>query len=203
MPGWFSDTLLFHHCIPVERVRHRTICRPDTRFSDPDFRPAYQWLEDQIGFAPFFFSVGCDLSAIRLTGYDDNWRVWKGSRVVRGKRQEILRRHGEFPNLALFSFEDIDGIFMDYGAWHIALNSCRGSRPVSTAEERMIFKPSWSRARWIRAARGTTHSIQLVAPELPLDRAARVSVRNTKTRDLLAATGFLNPVVLRIPVLRH
>jgi len=198
----FPDTLLFHHCIPVKNVTFGTIARPDRRFADRSFRPACTWLAERIGFYPFFVAAGCDEHAVRMTGYEDNWRVWMASRVVRGKRREIYRRRGEFPNLALFSFENIEGIFMDYGSWHIALNSCRGNRLVTAAEERMIFKPSWTKARWIRAARSGTHSVQLVSQQLPLASAARVFVRNRATQRQLAAMGFPDPVVMRIPVNR-
>lgn len=198
----FPDELLFHHCMPVQNVTFGTIQRPDRRFSHWHFRPAYDWLTERIGFFPFFFAVGCDEHAVRMTGYEDNWRVWMASTVVRGTRREIYRRRGEFPNLALFSFDEMDGIFMDYAYWDIALNACMGNRPVTAEEVQKMFKPSWTRARWIRAARSGTHSVQLVAPGLPLERSAHVSVRNRATQQRLAAMGFPEPVVLRIPVNR-
>lgn len=198
----FPAELLFHHCMPVRNVMFSTMARPDRRFARRTFRPAYHWLAERIGFFPFFFAVGCDEDAVRMTGYEDNWRAWMASTVVRGKRREIYRRRGEFPNLALFSFESMDGIFMDYAYWDIALNACMAGRPVSATEELRMFKPSWSRARWIRAARSGTHAVQLVAPFLPLETASRVSVRNQATKRRLAAMGFPEPVVLRIPVNR-
>lgn len=182
-------------------MRYRTL-QPNRKYSDRHFRSAYKWLEDEIGYYPFFFSVGSDESAIRMTGYDDNWRVWMGCRCIRGKSRNIYRTHGEFPNLALFSFENIEGIFMDYGSWHIALNSCMNGNTVTDAERKMIFKPSWTKSRWIRAARNCTHSVQLAARELPLEGAQRVYVRNIKTRKKIRQMGFPDPEVVRIPLVR-
>jgi hypothetical protein len=163
----------------------------------------YEWLEHEIGFYPFFFSVGTDESALHMTGYDDNWRVRTGCSFVRGKRRNLYRHKGQFPNLALFSFEKIEGTFMDFQSWHIALNAVMNQNTVTAAERKMIFKPSWDRARWIRAARNGTHSVQLVAPVLPLEQATRVYVRNKGTRMRLCQMGFPDPEVKRVPVLRY
>jgi len=194
------EQLLFHHCIPVDKIRNR-IFRANRNYSDRSFRPAYEWLEEEIGYYPFFFSVGSDESAIRMTGYEDNWRVLTGSRIIRGERKNIYRKRGKFPNLALFSFEMMGGIFMDYGSWHIALNACMNGRYVTDAEKKMIFKPSWNRNRWIRAARTSSHSVQLAAAVLPLDEAKRVYVRNLETGERLRLMGFPDPEVKRIPVI--
>nr|WP_320160756.1 hypothetical protein [uncultured Methanoregula sp.] len=93
------------------------------------------------------------------------------------------------------------GIFMDYGSWHIALNACMNGRYVTDAEKKMIFKPSWNRNRWIRAARTSSHSVQLAAAVLPLDEAKRVYVRNLETGERLRLMGFPDPEVKRIPVM--
>ncbi len=176
--------------------------RPNRSFSYRDFRTVYEWLESEIGYYPFIFSVGTDESAIRMTGYDDNWRVWTGCRSVGGKRRDLYRNKGQFPNLALFSFEKIEGTFMDFQSWHIALNAVLNQKTVTAAERNMIFKPSWGRARWIRAARNGTHAVQLVAPVLPLEQATRVYVRKTETRISLRQMGFPDPEVKRVPVVR-
>ncbi|MFA4849858.1 MAG: hypothetical protein WC626_09045 [Methanoregula sp.] len=194
------EHLIFHHCIPTENVRYRTF-RPNRNYSDRYFRPAYEWLEEVIGYYPFFFSVGSDEAAIRMTGYDDNWRVLTGTRIINGKRKNSYRKAGEFPNIALFSFDHMDGIFMDYGSWHIALNACMNGRHVTEAERKMIFKPSWSRNRWIRAALTGTHPVQLAAAVLPLKEAKRTYVRNLKTGKRLRLMGFPDPEVKRIPVI--
>ena len=64
----------------------------------------------------------------------------------------------------------------------------------------MIFKPSWTRRRWLQAALKGTHSVQLVAPELPLHRAAHVYVRNLKTKRYLERMGFSEIEVMRLKV---
>jgi hypothetical protein len=178
-------------------VKYCTI-RADPAFSHPHFLPAYEWLEDELGFYPLFCSAGRSESAIRMTGYQDNWKVWICSRFEEGKCRNFYRRKGEFPNLALLSFDDLDGVFMDYDYWHIALTACQRGDPVTDREKRMIFKPSWTKGRWIRAARDDTRGVQLVAPELPLHEASEVRVRNNATRRLLEDRGFCNVRVFRI-----
>jgi len=137
-----------------------------------------------------------------MTGYDDNWRVWTGCRSVGGKRRTLYRNKGQFPNLALFSFENIEGVFMDFQSWHIALNTCMNGGSVSEAERRMIFKPSWTRSRWLSASRKGTHRVQLVAPAVPLHRAEHGYVRNSVTRFILEKRGFTNTEVKRVKVER-
>ena len=45
-----------------------------------------------------------------------------------------------------------------------------------------------------------THSVNLVAPELPLHLAKHVFVRNYETRRYLEKMGFTDVDVLRVPV---
>jgi hypothetical protein len=195
MPG----ALLFHHCIPLDQVRFCTLL-PDRKYSNKNFLSAYEWFEEEIGFYPFFFSVGMSEAGIAMTGYDDNWRVRGGREFPDGTYDMVYRRQGEFPNLVLFSFADLEGVFMDYVKWHIALNACMGGRKVTGTDMKMIFKPSWSRSRWLQAARNGTHDIQLAAPKLPLDQATRIWVRNTRTREILLSRGFRDPEVKRVLV---
>ena len=176
------------------------VLQPDRRLSDPDFLPAYEWLEKEIGYYPLFFAVGETESAITMTGYEDNWRVWTGGEHIDGIYRKIYRHKGEFPNLALFSFAQIDGIFMDFQSWHIALNACMNGGSVTSTERRMIFKPSWTRSRWIHAARKGTHHVQLVAPGIPLHLAERGYVRNAGTRLMLEMRGFTRIEVKRVEV---
>ena len=185
--------------MPVGQVKHGTILA-DPSFSYPGFMPAYEWLDDELGFFPLFCAVGVSDAVIMMTGYADNWRVLTGGEFVFGKYQKIYRREGEFPNLALFSFEHVEGVFMDFMSWHIALNACMNGRTVSNAEKKMIFKPSWTKSRWIRASLHETHRVQLVTQELPLDTALKVRVRNSTTRHLLEGMGFRNVTTLRTPV---
>jgi hypothetical protein len=195
----FPKEPYYHHCMPVAQVKHGTILA-DPAFSYPGFMPAYEWLDDELGFFPLFCAVGVSDAVIRMTGYADNWRVLTGGEFVFGKYQKIYRREGEFPNLALFSFDHIDGVFMDFMSWHIALNACMNGRAVSNAEKKMIFKPSWTKSRWIQAALHESHSVQLVTQELPLDTALKVRVRNAATRQLLEEKGFRNAEIFRLRV---
>jgi hypothetical protein len=195
-----SEELLFHHCIPVDAVRFGTL-QPDRKYSDPDFLPAYEWVEKITGFFPIFYAVGQIDAVVPMTGYADNWRFLTGGEMINGRYQKIFNRRGNFPNFALFSFDTIDGIFMDFQSWHIALNACMNGGSVTSAEQRMIFKPSWTRSRWIRAALNGTHSVQLVAPELPLTLAKRGYVRNTKTKRIVERMGFPEITVKRVKVM--
>lgn len=176
------------------------VFEPDRRLSDPFFRMAYEWLEKEIGYYPVFFAVGEIESVLWMTDYDDNWRVWTGGERARGTYRKMFRHKGEFPNLVIFSFSEIDGIFMDFQSWHIALNACMNGGSVSEAERRMIFKPSWTRSRWISASRKGTHRVQLVAPAVPLQCAERGYVRNSITCLMLEKRGFTNIEVKRVKV---
>ena len=120
--------LLYHHCIPVSAVNQRIIT-PEHSPAYPDFLPAYKWVEEVTGFYPLFLAVGTP-EIIWMTGYQDNWRIWTGGDSEDGIYRKTYRKKGEFPNLAVFSFENPDGIYMDYDSWHIALNTIPNGRPV-------------------------------------------------------------------------
>lgn len=176
------------------------IITPDRTLSEPDFLPAYEWVEERLGFFPLFLAIG-ELEEIAwMTGYQDNWRVFEGSELAEGRYRKIYRKKGEFPDLALLSFDAIDGIFMDYDYWHIALNACMNGSAVSRQEESWIFKHSWTKSRWLRAALAGTHRVQFVTPALPLSDAREIRVRNAATRRLIEGRGFGEVRVFRIPV---
>jgi len=185
--------------MPASGIIRGTIV-PDRRLSDPDFLPAYEWVEERLGFFPLFLAVGTLEDVIWMTGYQDNWRVVTGSEPAGGGYRRICRKKGEFPNLALLSFESVEGVFMDYDYWHIALNACMNGSVVSRKEESWIFKPSWTKSRWRRASLAGTHSVQFVAPALPLTESREIRVRNALTRRLIQGLGFENVRVSRIPV---
>lgn len=190
---------IYHHCMPVSLVSRDTL-RPDRSLSSPDFLPAYEWLEQELGFFPFFIAVGISDAVIRMTGYSDNWRVFTGYEEREGSWVKNYRRKGEFPNLALFSFAHIEGVYMDYDYWHIALNACMNGHPVSPKEKRLIFKPSWPASRWVRAALQGTNFVQRVTPMLTPVNAVQVTVRNMSAVHYLSAMGFSDVSVARIPV---
>lgn len=184
--------------MPLSQVRFGTI-RADPSWSDSWLLPAYEWLAEQIGFFPHFVSVGNNESALYRTGYQDNWRVFVGSDTIDGSWQKVYRKQGGFPNLVLFSFKDPEGVFMDYDSWHIAINATINGRQVSTRDRKMIFKPSWMRSRWLHAAKNSL-AVDLLTPDLPLENAAGVLVRNRATQNLMEEMGFRNVEVARFPV---
>ena len=192
--------LLYHYCMPASGIIS-DILTPDRTRSDPDFLPAYEWVEERLGFFPLFLAVGTLEDVVWMTGYQDNWRVVTGSEPVEGGGyRRIFRKKGEFPNLVLLSFDAVDGVFMDYDYWHIALNACMNGSVISRKEESWIFKPSWTKSRWLRAALTGTHSVQLVTPALPLTKSREILVRNALTRRIIEGRGFGDVRVSRIPV---
>ncbi|MFH0968429.1 MAG: hypothetical protein V1862_12170 [Methanobacteriota archaeon] len=164
---------------------------------------AYEWLEKEIGYYPVFSAVDEGESVLWMTGYDDTWRVRTGGERARGTYRKTFRHKGEFPNLACFSFSEIDGIFMDFQSWHIALNACMNGGSVSEAERRMIFTPSWTRSRWLSASRKGTPCVQFVSPIVPLHRAEHGYVRNSVPHVMLEKRGFANIEVKRVKVERE
>ncbi|MBI2035499.1 MAG: hypothetical protein HYT12_02335 [Candidatus Liptonbacteria bacterium] len=181
--------LLFHHCRPLDSVSFG-IAKPNPRHADPDFKGAYFWLKREVGFYPLFMAVGKTEDDLRLTGYQDNW--WED-----GVYKYAYRKGRRFINGALFSFSSADGIFMDFAQWHIAINNCNGNRETSDYEKRLIFKPSWSRANWLKHARDG-HSVQLVVPELYLPAAGRVWAKDRNTKTKLEAMGFMQVEVSKL-----
>jgi hypothetical protein len=198
LPMKDSTIHIFHHCMPLSQVRFGTI-RADPSWSDAGLLPAYEWLAEQIGFFPHFVSVGNNQSALCRTGYQDNWRVSVGSDNIDGSWQKVYRKRGGFPNLVLFSFKYLEGVFMDYDSWHIAINACINGGCVSTRDMKMIFKPSRTRSRWLHAAKKSL-AVDLLTQDLPLDTAAGVLVRNRATQNLMEEMGFRNVEIARFPV---
>jgi len=194
-----TTSLLYHYCMPASDLVRGSIV-PDRTRSFPDFLPAYEWAEERLGFFPLFLAVGRLEDIAWMTGYQDNWRVVTGGETVEGVYRKICRKKDEFPNLALLSFESVEGVFMDYDYWHIALNACMNGSRISRQEESWIFKHSWTKSRWLRAALAGTHPVQFVTPVLPLTDAREIRVRNMATRRLIEKRGFGDVRVLRIPV---
>ena len=186
-----STRFLYHHCRPASGSTSGTITA-DRFLSDPDFLPSYDWVEEQLGFFPLFLAAGTLDTIAWMTGYQDNWRVWTGGIFVEGRYRKIYRQKGEFPNLALLSFDTVEGVFMDYDYWHIVLSACMNGTTVTQQEKVWIFKPSWGKSRWLHAALTGTHHVQIVAPELPLWLSGKIRVRNRATVCRLKERGFEN-----------
>jgi hypothetical protein len=187
--------------MPFSQVRFGTITA-SPGFSFTDFLPAYEWLEQEIGFFPHFLSVGNSERVIRRTGYEDNWRVFERGEFSDTGYRKINRKKGEFPNLVLFSFDHADGVFMDELSWNIAINACMNGETVSKQVMKMILKPSWNKRRWIHAAEKKSLWVCLLAPVLSLEKTSRISVRNQSTKKEMEKMGFRNIRTLRIPVER-
>lgn len=185
--------LQYHHCRNLNGVVYGEV-RGHPGYYDQYFRDAYLWLENEVGFCPLFLAVGVANEDIRMTGYQNQW----ARLLSKGPDGNIYRKRGGFPNDVLFSFETIDGVFMDYDAWHLALNADYKQHHMTDYERRLIFKPSWSKARWLRRAHEHPHSVQLVTSSLYLPNAKRLWVRNKTTEALLTSMGFTNIEVRRL-----
>ncbi len=185
--------LLYHHCRSLDSVVYGEV-RANSEHSEPYFKDAYSWLERKVGFYPLFLAVGASEEDIRMTGYQNQWR-----RILSDSSDgKEYRERGEFPNDILVSFENVDGIFMDYGYWHLVLNAGYKNYQMSDYEKRLIFKPSWSKSKWLKKAKKDPHSVQLVTSSLYLPDAKRILVRNQQTKKLLESSGFENVEVRRL-----
>lgn len=69
-----NDETVFHHTRNLAGVRYGVV-QANPKYSDPDLLPAYQWLEQQVGFFPLFVAVGDSDEARWDTGYQNQWRV--------------------------------------------------------------------------------------------------------------------------------
>ena len=194
---------LYHHSRPLKSVVYGKV-EASPEHADEFLKDAYSWLEKEVSFYPLFLSVGRTDEDIRMTMYQRQWAKVIGSDIV-GRRNDgtyiqrnILRKKGEFPNEVLFSFADVDGVFMDYVNWHLVLNSEHKDYQMTNYEKRLIFKPSWPKSRWLRRAKDDPHSVQFVTPGLYLPEAERIWVRNKPTRTLLQSMGFEKVEVKRL-----
>jgi hypothetical protein len=179
--------LEYHHCRCLESVVFGEIKANPTYF-DKDLKDAYFWLEKEVGFYPIILAVGKTDEDIRMTGYQNQF----GRILTESSKGNTYRKKGEFPNDVLFSFENVDGIFMDYMYWHIVLNSSYKNYQITDYEKRLIFKPSWNKTDWLRKAKKNPHSVQLVTSKLYLPYAKRIWVRNKDTKETLEEKGFNN-----------
>lgn len=223
--------LIFHHCIPLNKltfgeiVPHHTHTREKIRDEFDEFYVrTFQWWERRVGFYPLFFAVGKTEEDIRMTGYQNQFnrilesrmeKIGEGKKVTlpdgrtynKGvfKRITKLRPAGDIDNRVLLSFRNVDGIFTDYNAWHMALNGAgnKGEWDATDREFRQIIKPCYNRARWLRLAKAKPHLVQLLAPKCDLRTAARVWVRNQDTKRAVEAMGFQNVKVKRLKSINY
>ncbi len=179
--------LLYHHCRSLHSIVYGEV-KANPEYPDPYLKDSYAWLEKEIGFYPLFLAVGVTEEDIRMTGYQNQWKRL----LSEGPNGKEYRKKGEFPNDVLFSFKNIDGIFMDYNYWHLVLNANYKNYKMTDYERRLIFKLSWTKSKWLRKAKKSPHSVQLVTQSLHLPDAKRIWVRNQQTKSLLISMGFDN-----------
>ncbi len=195
--------LIYHHCRSLESVVFGEV-KANPKYFDSYLKEAYFWLTEEVGFYPLFLAVGESEEDIRMTGYQSQWRRVIGTKNV-GRRKDgtyiqknVLIKKGELSNNVLFSFEDIEGVFMDYGHWHLAFSLGSKNYKIRNYENRWIFKPSWNKADWLRKVRKEPCSVQLITSKLYLPDAKRIWVRNKETQNILEKMGFENISVKKI-----
>ncbi|MBI5391674.1 hypothetical protein HZB00_01600 [Candidatus Woesearchaeota archaeon] len=177
--------LRYHHVMNLEDVFYGRI-KPDPERSDKDFRQAYRWLEKEVGFYPLFLAVGAREENMRMTGYQNQW--------MQGKQGETKL------NTVLFSFEEIEGVFTDYDIWHLVLGAGAKEYKMPEQDKQMLFKKSWSKARWLKKADEKTNTVQIVTPKLDLRQAGRIWVRNRRTKEKMEEEGFIGVEIKRIKI---
>lgn len=159
--------LLYHHSRSIKGVSYGEV-NADPQYTDPlGFKGAYDWLAGEVGFYPLFLAVGSTKTDLKMTTYDD-------------EEENVL-----------FSFGDVEGSLMDFDYWHIALSEGEGPR-VNRLQKRWIFKPSWSKARWLRKVKKEPGHVQLVTPKLHLPNAKRIWVHNERAKRRMEELGFRN-----------
>ena len=210
------DKLLFHHCSNLSFVRYGTFIPAEQHtlnnsyingWFDDDLpwdldTKANNWLKNEEGFYPLFMSVGDSIDDIYTTGYQNNWRVTTGQRLDKktNKMYYKQRRKGEFPNQVLFSFENVDCVFLDHEYWCIIYSNAANGVETTSQEKRWVFKYSWNRSKWLRRAANDPGRVMCVVSRLDLRQADRIWVRNNKTKKALEKMGFENIFAKRIPV---
>lgn len=186
---------MFYHCMPLNYIKY-DILYANKKYSLVDnkekltsFVPAYEWMEKEVGFYPFWVSV----NDIKMTGYQNQWRKCI-SKSYNYLHFNEYRLKGEFPNYVLFGWRDMNGVFSCYNSWHIVL--CHENYQISMPDKRRIFKYSWKKSKWLNYAK--KNAVQMVVPSLDLRTANKIFVRNKTTKNQLELMGFKNINVKRI-----
>ena len=211
------DKLLFHHSTNLSTIRYNILKPADQHtlnnshvhgwLSDDDLWEwdikANNWLKNEVGFYPLFMAVGGTLDDLYPTGYSDNWRVTISSWFDKEQNKMCYTKtkKGEFPNQVLFSFKNIDCVFMDCDWWIVtAYSNVMNEFETTSQNKKRVFKYSWNRSNWLRRAANDSGRVICVVPQLDLRQADRIWVRNQKTKKILDKMGFRNVFVKRIPV---
>jgi len=178
--------LRYHHSIALSDCCFGEIeASPEISLREGEdfFIPAYSWLAGQIGHWPLFLAVGNDDDAMRITGYQNQWRRILSSSAT----GNTYRRKGEFPSRVLFSFHDLPEVsFSDYHNWHIPLNGGEEEEDI----ERLVLAPGRSSELWLRKAGRRPGSVQGHVSKLDLRSADRIWCRSRKASKQLQEIGF-------------
>jgi hypothetical protein len=175
--------LVYHHAIHGQRVALGSVGNePGLRAGDEWLEPAYEWLAGIVGFWPLFLAVGAGKSALRETGYANQW-----TQLGRGT------------NEVLFSWREApaDGmVFSDVMWWTAVINALEPPDvwEIDSVLRRRLFRPDRRQEDWVRAASRGVH-VQAVAPAVDLSTANAIWCRNQRTRRDLVRMGFAPAVV--------
>jgi len=210
------DKLLFHHSTNFSTIRYDTIVPSEQHTSkneeingwdDDDLAgwdvKANNWLKNEVGFYPLFMAVGDCPDDLYMTGYQSNWKVTTSSWFDEDTKKRCYTRlkKGEFPNCVLFSFKNVNCVFMDIDYWLVtAYSNIMNGFETTEQDKRCIFKYSWNRSKWLRRAANDPGRVMCVVNGLDLKQADRIWVRNKDTKKALDKMGFENVFVKRILV---
>jgi hypothetical protein len=169
--------LFYHHKMSIDHVVFGE-ARNSPEYADPGFREAYLWLEKKVGFYPSFTAVGSSDDKIFPTGY-----------CAQFEDPDLF-------NFALFSFNSLEGIFIDMCVWdNYVLANLMNGMEVSERAEKLLFRKSWDKEKWLGYSQEKRHQAILVAPSIYLPDAKRIWVRGGEERQKLKDVGFRNVVI--------
>lgn len=194
--------LLFHHCTDLEALLKGEILTGDPQRAGQGYENSYKVWSDTFGFHPIFLAMGCGKETVEITGYPNQFSrvIACGYSQEKKRRVLTLRPKGECPNRVLLSFEHVGGLAHKFTTWEDVLfwsfNS--GKCPVRYLR-RLKSQTQRPLESWMRSARKRDGYVQLCTPSLNPRSAARVWVRNQKTKKLLEKLGYQNVEVQRMP----
>lgn len=202
---------MYFHAMPLKRVCFGTV-QPNPRFSDAIFRPAYYWLEQELGYYPFFLAVAQDTDTIySMTGFNANFKTRQTVYSHKVGKLVNSRESNKKPHQVLFRFHR-DAFtqlhHQDFHAWNMILNTHDAlghpdPSKVAQAERRLrlwkriLLKQDWTDAQWYQKSARDTHSVQATTPELDLRKAKAVYCKTRKAQKYLQALGFQNVILYR------
>lgn len=202
---------MYFHAMPLNRVCFERVV-PNPRFSDTDFKPMYRWLEQQLGYYPFFLAMAEDTDTIyTMTGFNASFKTRES--VYNRKRDKLVscRNLKKRPHQVLFRFKR-DSLtelhHQDFDAWNIIINLHHSLQSELTKApnlerrlklwKRILLKPGWSDKQWFQKCLSDIHSVQATTPELDLRKAEAVYCKSRKAQRHLQSLGFQNVILYRV-----